>query len=116
MIVLVIMLFMYLMGVVKIGDETNFAFTFATLILSISMSIDTFSENNNIAEFIEFILEIIALLAVVLLPNLKNVSILEEIMSVFDTNVMLLMSLFFTFAGQWAAEIKWKDGKKGKKD
>lgn len=37
MIVLIIMLFMYMTGVVGLTQETNFAFTLAALILSISM-------------------------------------------------------------------------------
>ena len=30
-------------------------------------------------------------------------------MSILDTNVLLLLALFFTFAGQWATEIKIRD-------
>lgn len=36
MIVLIIMLFMYMMDIVEITEETNFAFTLAALILSAS--------------------------------------------------------------------------------
>lgn len=43
MIVLIIMLFMYMMNIVGITEETNFAFTLAALILSVSMAVDTFA-------------------------------------------------------------------------
>ena len=112
MIVLIVMLFMYMMGVVEISDTTNFAFTLAALIFSMAMTVDTFAGENKTAERISFILEFLALLSVVLLPNLKDFSFLQKIMDVLDTNVLLLLALFFTFAGQWAAEIKIKDKKK----
>ncbi|MCI8871453.1 MAG: hypothetical protein HFH51_01065 [Lachnospiraceae bacterium] len=112
MIVLIVMLFMYMMGVVEISDTTNFAFTLAALIFSMAMTVDTFAGENKTAERISFILELLALLSVVLIPNLKDFSFLQKIMDVLDTNVLLLLALFFTFAGQWAAEIKIKDMKK----
>lgn len=112
MIVLIVMLFMYMMGVVEISDTTNFAFTLAALIFSMAMTVDTFAGENKTAERISFILEFLALLSVVLLPNLKDFSFLQKIMDVLDTNVLLLLALFFTFAGQWAAELKIKDMKK----
>lgn len=112
MIVLIVMLFMYMMGVVEISDTTNFAFTLAALIFSMAMTVDTFAGENKTAERISFILELLALLSVVLLPNLKDFGFLQKIMDVLDTNVLLLLALFFTFAGQWAAEIKIKDMKK----
>ncbi|GFI31325.1 hypothetical protein IMSAGC013_02719 [Lachnospiraceae bacterium] len=112
MIVLIVMLFMYMMGVVEISDTANFAFTLAALIFSMAMTVDTFAGENKTAERISFILEFLALLSVVLLPNLKDFSFLQKIMDVLDTNVLLLLALFFTFAGQWAAEIKIKDMKK----
>ncbi|MCI8681632.1 MAG: hypothetical protein HFH50_01325 [Lachnospiraceae bacterium] len=112
MIVLIVMLFMYMMGVVEISDTANFAFTLAALIFSMAMTVDTFAGENKTAERISFILELLALLSVVLLPNLKDFGFLQKIMDVLDTNVLLLLALFFTFAGQWAAEIKIKDMKK----
>lgn len=111
MIVLIVMLFMYMVGVVDMS-ETNFAFTFATLILSISMSIDTFAKENRVTTIIISLLEVVALLIVVMFPNLKDIEFAKKIMKIFDTNVLLLLALFFTFAGQWASEIKWKDEKK----
>ncbi len=116
MIVLIIMLFMYMMGVVGLTEETNFAFTLAALILSISMAVDTFAKQNRIADGITFALEVTALLIIVLIPNLKDVIFLKKLMSILDTNVLLMLALFFTFAGQWAAEIKIKDIESSKKE
>lgn len=114
MIVLIIMLFMYMMDIVEITEETNFAFILAALILSASMAVDTFAKQNQIAQAIIFIMEICALLAIVLLPNLKSFIFLKKLMSILDANVLLLLVLFFTFAGQWATEIKIKDIENGK--
>jgi hypothetical protein len=114
MIVLIIMLFMYIAGVVGVAYETNFAFTLAALILSISMTVDTFAKQNKIAEGISFVLEVLALLIMVMIPNLKHFVLLKKLMSTLDTNVLLMLALFFTFAGQWATEIKIKDIKNRK--
>ena len=113
MIVLIIMLFMYMMDIVEITEETNFAFTLAALILSASMAV-TFAKQNQIAQAITFIMEICALLVIVLFPNLKSFIFLKKLMSILDTNVLLLLALFFTFAGQWATEIKIRDIENGK--
>ena len=114
MIVLIIMLFMYMMDIVEITEETNFAFTLAALILSASMAVDTFAKQNQIAQAITFIMDICALLVIVLFPNLKSFIFLKKLMSILDTNVLLLLALFFTFAGQWATEIKIRDIENGK--
>ena len=116
MIVLIIMLFMYMLSMVKLTKETNFAFTLSALILSISMVFDTFEKKNRIAEGITFVMEVIALLIIVLFPNLKNIAFLKNLMNILDTNVLLILALFFTFAGQWATEMKIKDieNRKGK--
>ena len=114
MIVLIIKLFMYMMDIVEITEETNFAFTLAALILSASMAVDTFAKQNQIAQAITFIMEICALLVIVLFPNLKSFIFLKKLMSILDTNVLLLLALFFTFAGQWATEIKIRDIENGK--
>lgn len=114
MIVLIIMLFMYMMDIVEITEETNFAFTLAALILSASMAVDTFAKQNQITQAITFIMEICALLVIVLFPNLKSFIFLKKLMSILDTNVLLLLALFFTFAGQWATEIKIRDIENGK--
>ena len=89
MIVLIVMLFMYMMGVVEISEAANFAFTLAALIFSMAMTVDTFAGENKTAERISFILELLALLSVVLIPNLKDFSFLQKIMDVLDTNVLL---------------------------
>jgi len=52
---------------------------------------------------------ILALLIIVMIPNLKDFVLLKKLMSILDTNVLLMLALFFTFAGQCAAEIKIKD-------
>lgn len=114
MIVLIVMIFMYKIDMIGIIEETNFAFTLAALILSISMAVDTFAKQNQIVDIIVFILEVCALLVIVLIPNLKNFVFLKKIVNILDTNVLLLLSLFFTFAGQWATEIKIKDIKNRK--
>lgn len=51
-------------------------------------------------------------------PNLREFVFLEKLMSVLDTNILLILILFFAYAGQWAAEIKRKDieNKKGNKE
>ena len=41
--------------------------------------------------------------------NLREFVFLEKLMSVLDTNILLILILFFAYAGQWAAEIKRKD-------
>lgn len=105
---------MYIAGVVGVAYETNFAFTLAALILSISMTVDTFAKQNKIAEGISFVLEVLALLIMVMIPNLKHFVLLKKLMSTLDTNVLLMLALFFTFAGQWATEIKIKDIKNRK--
>ena len=87
MIVLIIMLFMYMMDIVEITEETNFAFILAALILSASMAVDTFAKQNQIAQAIIFIMEICALLAIVLLPNLKSFIFLKKLI------VMLILEM-----------------------
>ena len=109
MIVLIIMVFMYVWDIVGLTEEINFAFTLAALILSIATSIDTFAMQNKIYKTIIFILEVLALLVIVLLLNLQNNIFTKKLMSILDTNVLLMLALFFTFAGQWATEIKIKD-------
>ena len=82
---------MYMMGIVGITEETNFAFTLSALILSVSMAVDTFAKQNRIAQAITFILEVCALLVIVLFPNLKDFIFLKKIMGILDTNVLLLL-------------------------
>lgn len=109
MIVIIMMLFMYFVGFVTISCTTNFAFTCAALVLSVSMSIESYAKKSKIIKSIIYILEIVALLIVVMIPNVKDELFIQRIMKICDTNVLLLLALFFTFASQWAAEIKWND-------
>lgn len=89
MIVLIIMLFMYIAGVVGVAYETNFAFTLAALILSISMTVDTFAKQNKIAEGISFVLEVLALLIMVMIPNM---SFLLQKMTLWDRDYQCITS------------------------
>jgi len=109
MIVLIIMVFLYMTGAVEITSVTNFAFTLSALIFSISSAIDTFANDNKIELKLRFIFDTLAICVAVIIPNLKNTEIVNLMMSFFDTNVLLLLALFFTLAGQWAIEIKLKD-------
>lgn len=95
MIVLIIMLFMYMMDIVEITEETNFAFTLAALILSASMAVDTFAKQNQIAQAITFIMEICALLVIVLFPNLKKFYIFEKIDEYIRYQCLIVVSTFF---------------------
>lgn len=103
------MVFLYMTGAVEITSVTNFAFTLSALIFSISSAIDTFANDNKIELKLRFIFDTLAIGVAVIIPNLKNTEIVNLMMSFFDTNVLLLLALFFTLAGQWAIEIKLKD-------
>lgn len=106
MFALIVMLFFYLVGVINISDATNFAFTSASLLFSISAAVDTYAEKNKRVEIIRFIIDTFAIVIVVLIPNIKNSEMVFKMMEIFDTNVLLILALFFTMAGQWATEIK----------
>ncbi len=112
MFVLVLMVFLYMLKIVEIMPVTNFAFTCASLLFSISSAIDTFAKGNKIEERIRFAIDTFAIALVVLLPNMRDEKIVAVIMNSFDSNVLLLLALFFTMASQWSAEIKQKDMKK----
>lgn len=109
MVVLIIMVFLYLLGIVEVSSVTNFAFTSSALIFSISSVVDTFAEENKLERIVRFVLDTIAIAVAVLIPNLKDTELINTIMKSFDTNLLLLLALFFTMAGQWAIEIKLKD-------
>ncbi|WP_349672997.1 hypothetical protein [Lacrimispora sp.] len=109
MIVLIIMVLLYMLGIVEISEVSNFAFTSSALIFSISSAVDTFAKENKLEKLIRFVLDTFAISVVVLIPNLKDTNLVKLIMNQFDTNVLLLLALFFTMAGQWATEIKLKD-------
>ena len=101
-----------MMDVVEVTLVTNFAFTCAALLFSISSVVDTFAKANKKEEVARFLIDTLAIAVAVLLPILKDEEFLELVMNYFDSNVLLLLSLFFTMASQWAAEIKKKDMKK----
>ena len=109
---------MYMMDIVEITEETNFAFTLAALILSASMAVDTFAKQNQIAQAITFIMEICALLVIVLFPNLKSFIFLKKLMSILDTNEELKewynksglpLKRFFNTSGLLYKEMQLKD-------
>jgi hypothetical protein len=103
------MVFLYMLGIIGITNETNFAFTFSALIFSISSAIDTFAKENKTEQKIRFILDTAAICIAVIIPNLSDTELIKSIMDSMDTNVLLLLALFFTMAGQWATDIKLKD-------
>ncbi len=109
MIVLIIMVFLYMLGFVGISNVTNFAFTLSALVFSISSAIDTFAKDNSAEQIFRFVLDTLAICVAVIVPNLSDTQLIKDIMDSLDTNVLLLMALFFTMAGQWATEIKLKD-------
>jgi len=106
MVVLIIMIFLYVVEIVDISDVTNFAFTCSSLIFSVSAVFDTFAKEHKGEKIIRSILDTAAILCTVLIPNLKDSDLINKLMELFDTNVLLLLALFFTMAGQWAVEIK----------
>ena len=120
MFLLIVTLFLYIVNnshgllynhVIVLEDEISFVAALVVLILSIPMAIDTFAKQNKIVKSISFFLKALALLIIVMTPNLREFVFLEKLMSVLDTNI-----LFFAYAGQWAAEIKRKDIKNRKEN
>lgn len=109
MFVLLLMVVLYMMDIVEVTQVTNFAFTCTALLFSVSSVIDTYAKSNKREERVRFIVDTLAIAVAVLLPNVKNEKFLMIIMDYFDSNVLLLLALFFTMASQWASEIKQKD-------
>jgi len=114
MLLLIIIIFLYMIEVIQIDAITNFSLTVSALFFSISTVIDTFAKGNKVEENIRLFIDTIALGVALILPRLTNIEILKTLMNSLDTNVLLLLSLFFTMAGQWSAEIKMKEIRKGK--
>lgn len=112
MFVLLLMVFLYMTDVVEVTPVTNFAFTCTSLLFSISSVVDTFAKGNKKEEKVRFVIDTLAIAMAVLLQSLKDEEFLVMVMNYFDSNVLLLLALFFTMASQWAAEIKQKDIKK----
>ncbi|MBS5931500.1 MAG: hypothetical protein KIC94_01385 [Clostridiales bacterium] len=112
--ILIVMVFLYIVGVVNITEKTNFALTLAALIFSISSSIDTFSHENKLEGNVRYILDTLALGIAIVLPQINNIKLVNKMMNTFDSNILLLLALFFTMAGQWSMEIKLIDIKNQK--
>ena len=120
MFLLIVMLFLYIVNnghgllynhVIALEDEISFVAALIVLILSIPKAVDTFAKQS---KSISFISKVLALLIILMIPYLKDFVLLKKLMSVLDTNILLILILFFAYAGQWAAEIKRKDIKNGK--
>jgi hypothetical protein len=101
-----------------LAQQTNFSLTLSALIFSISSVIDTYAKENKWENRIRFILDSLALGVAIILPNITYIDFLKKFMDTLDSNVLLLLALFFTMAGQWSIEIKLKDlrNKRGKKE
>lgn len=106
------MVLLYMLGIIEVTPVTNFAFTCTSLLFSISSAIDTFAKGNKTEERIRFVIDTLAIAVAILLPSVKEEEAIVNAMSCLDSNVLLLLALFFTMASQWAAEIKQKDMKK----
>jgi hypothetical protein len=115
--ILMVVIFLYIIGGIEITEQTNFSLTLSALIFSISSVIDTYAKENKWESRIRFILDSLALGVAIILPNITYIDFLKKFMDAFDSNVLLLLALFFTMAGQWSIEIKLKDirNERGKK-
>lgn len=109
MIILIIMVVLYEKGLMGMSVETNFSLTLSALLLSIAAVFDTFAGERIWERIIRFCLGTFALGVALILPNLSDLNVVKQIMKDIDSNLLLLLALFFTFAGQWAMEIKIKD-------
>ena len=115
MLTLIIILLLYMLNVVSISEVSNFAVTCSSLLFSISCALDTFARKNKLISGLRFVIDTSAICSIILIPIIKDGNIVKNIMNVLDTNVLLLLALFFTMAGQWATEIKIKDIQNHKK-
>ena len=125
MFLLIVMLFLYIVNnghgllynhVIALEDEISFVAALVVLILSIPKAVDTFAKQSKIVKSISFISKVLALLIILMIPYLKDFVLLKKLMSVLYTNILLILILFFAYAGQWAAEIKRKDIKNRKEN
>jgi len=114
MLLLIVIILLYMTNLLQIDAITNFSLTLSALIFSISSVIDTYANENKMEEKIRLVLDTIALGVAIILPRLTNIALIELLLNSLDTNVLLLLSLFFTLAGQWSVEIKMKEVRKGK--
>ena len=118
MFLLIVMLFLYIVNnghgllynhVIALEDEISFVAALVVLILSIPKAVDTFAKQSKIVKSISFISKVLALLIILMILYLKDFVLL-------NTNILLILILFFAYAGQWAAEIKRKDIKNRKEN
>ena len=125
MFLLIVTLFLYIVNnshgllynhVIVLEDEISFVAALVVLILSIPKAVDTSAKQSKIVKSISFISKVLALLIILMIPYLKDFVLLKKLMSVLDTNILLILILFFAYAGQWAAEIKRKDIKNRKEN
>ena len=121
MFLLIVMLFLYIVNnghgllynhVIALEDEISFVAALVVLILSIPKAVDTFAKQSKIVKSISFISKVLALLIILMIPYLKDFVLLKKLMSVLDTNILLILILFFAYAGQ----IKRKDIKNRKEN
>lgn len=109
MVIIMLVIFLYMIGGIRITDQMNFSLTLAALIFSVSTAIDTYSKENKWECRIRYALDTIALGVAIIFPNITYAEFIKKFMIVCDSNVLLLLALFFTMAGQWAIEIKLKE-------
>lgn len=109
MFLLIVMLFLYIVNnghgllynhVIALEDEISFVAALVVLILSIPKAVDTFAKQSKIVKSISFISKVLALLIILMIPYLKDFVLLKKLMSVLDTNILLILILFFAYAGQ----------------
>ena len=110
MFLLIVMLFLYIVNnghgllynhVIALEDEISFVAALIVLILSIPKAVDTFAKQSKIVKSISFISKVLALLIILMIPYLKDFVLLKKLMSVLDTNILLILILFFAYAGQF---------------
>ena len=104
MFLLIVMLFLYIVNnghgllynhVIALEDEISFVAALIVLILSIPKAVDTFAKQSKIVKSISFISKVLALLIILMIPYLKDFVLLKKLMSVLDTNILLILILFF---------------------
>ena len=76
---------------IVLEDEISFVAALVVLILSIPKAIDTFAKQNKIVKSISFFLKALALLIIVMTPNLREFVFLEKLMSVLSNRIRRLV-------------------------
>lgn len=111
---LIIINIFYTSGILDITKYDNYAITCAVFIVSITSVFDTYAKSKKIEKVITYILYSIALALIYIFPRLNNIALLDKIMNNLDSNILLILSLFFSEAGNWARDIKLQDIKNNK--